>query len=301
MFQQKSKQKAQQKKQAKMSQLQRCKFQDAVMSSFSTEVHALKPGNVSSYAAGHDMTVNDFIKSAELSSPILCDPSLSVGERILESVRATVSAVGCNTNLGMLMLCAPLVKAAELGETALQSNLAHVLDGMDTNDAIYIFEAIRIANPGGLGNSSKYDVNKGLQAGTTIQQAMTEAESRDMIAKQYVTDFIDIFSLGAACIEDFAARWNSVQWAAVACYMQFLVKFPDSHVRRKFGQATADNIRINAKPIATAFHESNSPEEATGMLMNFDEDLKGKGVNPGTTADLTAASLLVYYLSKTDV
>ena len=283
------------------SQSQVSDFQDAVMSSFITEVTSLKPGNVSHFSEGHGMTVDDFIKSAELTSPILCDPTLSVGERVLEGVRVTMSGVGCNTNLGMLMLFAPLVRAAELGMASLQSNLGVVLRELDVKDTSCIFKAIHHANPGGLGESEKYDVNKKLDAGTTIQKAMAEAQNRDLIAKQYVTGFIDILSLGFICIEDFAARWNSVEWAAVACYIGFMAEFPDSHIRRKFGLEVAEKIKIKAVPIAKAFQKNDSPEDGAEMLKKFDRELKNKGANPGTSADLTAASLLVYHLTKIDL
>ncbi len=283
------------------SQSQVSDFQDAVMSSFITEVTSLKPGNVSRFSEGHGMTVDDFIKSAELTSPILCDPTLSVGERVLEGVRVTMSGVGCNTNLGMLMLFAPLLRAAELGMGSLQSNLGVVLRELDVKDTSCIFEAIHHANPGGLGESEKYDVNKKLDAGTTIQKAMAEAKNRDLIAKQYVTGFIDILSLGFICIEDFAVRWNSVEWAAVACYIGFMAEFPDSHIRRKFGLEVAEKIKIKAVPIAEAFQKNNSPEDGAEMLKKFDRELKNKGANPGTSADLTAASLLVYHLTKIDL
>lgn len=284
-----------------VNQYQVSEFQDAVMSSFIIEVNSLKPGNVSRISEGHGMTVDDFISSAELTSPILCDKSLSVGERVLEGVRATMSEVGCNTNLGMLMLFAPLVRAAELGKASLQANLGVVLRGLDIKDTSCIFEAIHCANPGGLGESEKYDVNKKMEAGTTIHKAMSEAKNRDLIAKQYVTDFIDIFALGFICIEDFEVRWNSVEWAAVACYINFMAEFPDSHIRRKYGVDVAEQIKINAAPIAKAFQGGNSPEDAAEMLIKFDEELKIKGINPGTSADLTAASLLVYHLTKTDL
>ncbi|MFT5425875.1 MAG: triphosphoribosyl-dephospho-CoA synthase [Gammaproteobacteria bacterium] len=284
-----------------LSQSQVSNFQDAVMSSFITEVNALKPGNVSRFSEGHGMTVDDFIKSAQLTCPILCDPTLSVGERVLEGVKVTMSEVGCNTNLGMLMLFAPLLRAAELGVSSLQSNLAIVLQGLNAKDTRCLFEAIHYANPGGLGESEKYDVTKKLEAGTTIQKAMTEAQNRDLIAKQYVTDFSDIFSLGFICIEDFAVRWNSVEWAAVACYIGLLAEYPDSHIIRKFSLEVAEQIKIKAIPIAEAFHGEDRPEDAIEMLMKFDEELKIKGVNPGTSADLTAAGLLVYHLTKADL
>ena len=282
------------------SQSQVSSFQDIVMSSFITEVNSLKPGNVSRYSEGHDMSVDDFVKSAELTSPILCDPALSVGQRVLESVKVTISEVGCNTNLGMLLLFAPLLRAAELGKSSLQSNLGVVLHGLDAKDAACIFEAIGHASPGGLGESKKYDVNKKLEDGVSLHDAMMEAKNRDSVAKQYVTDFIDIFSIGYKCIGDFAVRWNSVQWAVVACYMKFMAEFPDSHIRRKFGLEVAEQIKINTVPVATAFLKNDSPEDGTEMLMKFDGELKEKGANPGTSADLTAASLLVFHLMKAE-
>ena len=268
------------------------------MSSFIAEVNALKPGNVSLYSEAHGMTVADFVKSAELTSPILCDTALSVGERVLECVRVTMSEVGCNTNLGMLLLFAPLLRAAELGVSSLQSNLSIVLHELDTKDTVCIFEAIRLAHPGGLGESEKYDVNKDLEDDISLYMAMMEAKDKDLIAKQYVTDFSDIFSSGLVHIEDFSVRWNSVQWSIVACYMGFMSEFPDSHIRRKFGLDLAEQIKRNAVLVAKALQDKDSPEDAAEMLMKFDMELKEKGVNPGTSADLTAASLLVYHLNK---
>ena len=78
------------------------------------EVMALKPGNVHVHAAGHGMTVEDFLRSAEASAPEIARSGTPVGERILRAVRATRSVVDCNTNLGILLLCAPLARAAEL-------------------------------------------------------------------------------------------------------------------------------------------------------------------------------------------
>ena len=88
-------------------------IESAVMASFLGELEALKPGNVSTYADGHDMTVRDFQISAEVSVPLLCQADASLGQRVLDSVKATQDAVGCNTNLGMLLLFAPIAMAAE--------------------------------------------------------------------------------------------------------------------------------------------------------------------------------------------
>ncbi len=80
-----------------------------------TELRALKPGNVHRFGDGHAMTVADFEASAEAIAAVFAQPGLTVGARILQSVLATQAAVGCNTNLGIVLLCAPLAEAAQEG------------------------------------------------------------------------------------------------------------------------------------------------------------------------------------------
>ncbi len=72
-----------------------------------------KPGNVSLHSAGHDMRAQQFLDSARASAPALFDPRAGVGARIEAAVRATRAVAGCNTNLGILLLCAPLARAHE--------------------------------------------------------------------------------------------------------------------------------------------------------------------------------------------
>lgn len=274
--------------------------QSAVMSAFITEVHALKPGNVSRYADGHDMTVADFERSAGLVSPVLCDTSLTVGERILESVRLTMSEVGCNTNLGMLLLFAPVIRAAETAADSAPESLQQVLEKtlreLDVGEAKRFFEAIRVAAPGGLGHSEEYDVH--LDPACSVLEAMETARERDLIAKQYVTGFSDIFSTGLPCIKEFNKRWNRVEWATVGCYLTFLSSFPDSHVLRKHGQTVAHRTRKRAQSVAEVFKKNDKPDNARQALLEFDKELKNSDINPGTSADLTAASVLVYELTK---
>lgn len=268
----------------------------AVLASFISEVNALKPGNVSRYADGHDMTVDDFIHSAELTTPLLCNTHASIGERILESVRVTHDVINCNTNLGMLLLFAPLIKAAERCQNGklLRECLQLELEELDKQDAELVFEAIRLANPGGLGRTDTHDVISAPDCG--LLEAMSYVRKQDRIACQYANGFEDIFTTGLACIKDYILRWNSVEWAAVACYLTLMADFPDSHIQRKFGPGIAEKIRIRTSPITRQFKESNYPENNLQQLLDFDKELKDSNINPGTSADLTAASLLVYNL-----
>ena len=269
-----------------------------VQDSFITEINALKPGNISRHADGHGMTANDFLLSADLVTPILCDTRLSIGQRILESVKITSTQVGMNTNLGMILLFTPLIISAENNSSrsiaAMQYELRGILSAVDKSDSFLIFQAIRVANPGGLGQSSKYDVRT--HPDCILLDAMAEASERDTIARQYISGFNDIFKTGLPVIKDFTARWNSVEWAAVACYLTFLSAMPDSHIARKFGTGIAEQILKKATVITEQFLKKNSPENAVDALLEFDRDLKERRINPGTSADMTAASILAYKL-----
>ena len=270
----------------------------AAIASFVGELEALKPGNVSTYANGHDMTVRDFLRSAEVSVPILCQADAGLGQRVLESVKATRKAVACNTNLGMLLLFAPIIMAAESDFNdieGLKSNLEITLSSLSKIDTDQVYEAIRVADPGGLGSVNCQDVKNNPDC--SLISAMDLASHRDSIALQYTNNFNEVFKLGLATIKYFDKRWNSVKWSIVSCYLDYMASMVDSHIERKFGSQIAEQIKIKSGVIAEKFNSSSDPESCIGLLLGFDEELKAKNYNPGTSADLTAASLLVYNLT----
>jgi len=86
-------------------------------------------------ADGHRMSVDDFMRSAAAAAGPLTAPGMSVGQRILGAVAATRSAVETNTNLGIILLCAPLAAAAEAATTDLRVALVDVLENLDIEDA----------------------------------------------------------------------------------------------------------------------------------------------------------------------
>lgn len=258
------------------------------------EIEALKPGNVHVFADGHRMSADQFLTSAEVSSGPLTDPDLPVGRRILDAVRATRNAVSTNTNLGIILLCAPLVRAAEMAGGELRRNLSTVLDGLDRNDATAVFEAIVLASPGGLGSADTHDVREPPQVG--LVEAMREAAGRDRIACQYVSRYEDVFGIGVPAVEAALVRGESGMWPTVFAYMAFLARFPDSHVARKHGPVIAERVRQEAAIVNTSLNAVGDEIARIALLMDFDRSLKARGVNPGTSADLTVASLFVHAL-----
>ena len=251
-------------------------------------LHA-KPGNVSRAAPAHGMTAQDFLRSARVSAAPMCDLALGVGERVLESVRATHEAVGCNTNLGIVLLCAPLLLAWQRASRAgtLRDALRERLRELDVHDARCAFEAIALAAPAGLGHSARHDVRQPAQA--SLLQAMREAAARDLVAAQYATDYADVFELGLPALRRERAR-RSRECAAVALtFLDFLCAFDDSHVARKHGAACARQLRQQARRCRSDVLAGAHWQQA---LQRLDRDCRQRGINPGTSADLTVATLL---------
>jgi triphosphoribosyl-dephospho-CoA synthase len=265
-------------------------IRDAYEDACRLEIDALKPGNVHRFAGGHGMSAEEFITSARVSSGPLTEPGSPVGQRILEAVRATRRAVGTNTNLGIILLCAPLVRAAEIPGN-LRENLTLVLDGLTIEDAQAALAAIVLASPGGLGSAEAQDVRQ--SPTVDLREAMRLAAGRDRVARQYSTCFQDVFEVGLPVFDAAVARGERGMWPTVFLYMTFLAAFPDSHVARRHGEEVAGRLRSEAEVVRAALGASGNESERIGLLMEYDRKLKQRGLNPGTSADLTVASLFV--------
>lgn len=245
------------------------------------ELDALKPGNVHAFAPGHRMVVADFVTSAEISAPHLARSGAGIGERIRDGVAATMTAVGQNTNLGILLLCAPLAAAAEQG-----MSVATRLDTLDRSDAEAVFAAIRLANPGGLGRADRHDV--AADAPESLRDAMAEAADRDRIARAYVTGFADVTAIGLPALAEARARGLDSTWCTTAVHLAYLRSVPDSHVARKYGRDAAEDLR---REVEEALDGLDLAAQPVAPLLALDASLKARGLNPGTSADFTVASL----------
>lgn len=258
------------------------------------ELDAPKPGNVHVFASGHRMTAAEFIRSAEAAAGPLSLPGARVGSRILGAVEATLAAVGTNTNLGIILLCAPLGAAAEAESHELRAALAGVLDSLDVQDAELAFRAIARAAPAGLGRAARHDVFE--PAMVTLKAAMAEAAHRDRVARQYACAFADVFERGEPVLTAALARFADRRWAALAVYLEFLHAFPDSHIVRKHGAETAAKTTRAALGFHTRLQSGEGPDALLPDLMKWDAWLKAQGINPGTSADLTVATLFAHRL-----
>jgi triphosphoribosyl-dephospho-CoA synthase len=265
---------------------------EAVRCACRLDVIAFKPGNVSFDAAGHDMEAADFLAAAAHTAPALAQDGTPLGTAIFNAVAASVRATGCNTNLGIVLLAAPLAHAAlrRRDEESLHASLVRVLNGLTVDDATQVFAAIRIAQPAGLGHSAEHDVATPPEV--SLLAAMQFAAVRDRIAFQYAHGFTDVFEFGLPLLRAYRQRWQSLAWAAVGVYLALLGRIPDTHIMRKFGPDTAHSVSATAGALASAFKACENPATFAPELKKFDRELKQNGVNPGTSADLTVACLI---------
>jgi triphosphoribosyl-dephospho-CoA synthase len=257
------------------------------------EASAPKPGNVSPGRDFHDTRFEDFVLSALAIGPALARAAeAGVGPTVLDAVRDTRRVVSVNTNLGIVLLLAPLVCAASSREGGtLRSRLSSVLEGLTVSDAQAVHAAIRLVNPGGLGESEAEDVR--LEPTRTLRETMGLAAQRDTIAREYVTDYDVTFraALPALC----RARAAGLDWAscAVEAYLETLAEVPDTLIRRKEGEGGARAVSVRAREVL-ASGAASSPERIRAQEA-FDAELRGRGnrLNPGTTADVVASALFV--------
>lgn len=252
------------------------------------EVSAPKPGNVSPGRHFHDTSYEDFLASAVAIGPAMA----SAGEQLLgatirSAIEATRRWTGRNTNLGIVLLLAPLARAACRGGEGLRTGVQRVLAETTVADAAQVYEAIRLARPGGLGTAGAEDV-----AGSptvTLTQAMALAADRDSVAREYATGFAATFEIGAPAVRE--ARGRRLRWSdtAVYAYLALLAALPDTLIARKLGRAEAERISRRAAEV-----RRGGPRE----LAAFDAELRDarNTRNPGTTADLTCAALFAVIL-----
>lgn len=262
------------------------------------EASAPKPGNVSPAASFGDATWEDFLASAAAIGPALLRAGgQPIGRTVRDAVEATRRLVPHNTNLGIVLLLAPLARAAAAGRGApLRAALARELACTTVGDAEDVYAAIRLAAPAALGRVDEEDV---ASAPTRpLREVMCLAAARDAIAREYATDFAITFEIGAPAVR--RARGDGLPWsdAVVETFLVLLASTPDSLIQRKLGgESAADVSRHAQRVLAAGGTQSLRGRVAIAELARALADPR-HARNPGTTADLTAAAVFVQLLEQ---
>jgi triphosphoribosyl-dephospho-CoA synthase len=277
------------------------------------ETSAPKPGNVSPGRHFHDARYEDFLASAAAIGPVIAlAGQRPVGPTVLAAVEATARWAPSNTNLGIILLFAPLARAAiEAGppptdEIPLRAprniTIAELREGTETvlaattvADARAVYAAIRLARPGGLGHADAQDVRD--EPSATLQVVMSLAAGRDAIAREYATGFAATFDLGVPALS--RARSDGLEWdgAVVETYLTLLAAAPDTLIARKRGIAEAERVSRDAGSIIAA--GGVRTPAGRSQIEAFDQRLRDSRntTNPGATADLTASAVFTFLLA----
>lgn len=264
------------------------------------EVLAEKPGNVTRFKDCANLRLEQFLVSAAAVGPgFLSVSGSSVGEIILRTVTDTNRLAGINTNVGIVLLLAPLAKAAaRCGPAGLRPALRQVLEGLSVEDARLAFRAILLAAPKGLDEVAEGDVRT-TAIDFTLREAMAMAQGRDSLAREYVTDFSIVFDIGLPCLQELWTEGRRLSEAIVQTYLTILARVPDTDIARKLDPVAAGQVSEQAGRILALGGVFS--EQGRQAIILFDGRLRDgeRRFNPGTTADLVTAVIFVFLITET--
>jgi triphosphoribosyl-dephospho-CoA synthase len=251
------------------------------------EATSPKVGNVHRGADFENLTFTDFAVSAVAIGPAMENAAAAgVGRTTLTAILATRQLVDTNTNLGMVLLLAPL--AAVPWDEPLDGGIGKVLRGLTFDDSRLVYEGIRVAQPGGMGKVEEMDV--ATEAPSDLLVAMAAAAERDLVAQQYVTDFDLVLNRVAPWLSEAASRWSLTD-AIIHTHLRLLAEYPDSLIARKCGLEMAQEVSTYAAAVIAAGSPDDDAYHEAAADLDFFLRSDGHRRNPGTTADLIAAGL----------
>jgi triphosphoribosyl-dephospho-CoA synthase len=169
------------------------------------------------------------------------------------------------------------------------------LHSLTVADAAAAYAAIRLAFPGGLDERvEKHDIRDEPQV--TLLEAMAEAAGRDSIASEYVTGYAITFERGLPALEGALEKGLATGAAVVQTHLELLAAVPDTLIARKQGRGVAEAVSRGAATVLAA--GGMHSDDGRQAIAAFDADLRdpANSLNPGTTADLTAATLFAALL-----
>lgn len=253
------------------------------------EATAPKAGNVHRSADFDDLRFADLVVSAVAIRPAMEQAAqLGLGRSIHQAIAATRALVPTNANLGIVLALAPL--AAVPRPQPLTSIAVHrILINLTPQDCRLVWEAIRIAQPGGLGKVEKMDLAE--PPPDDLLAAMRAAQDRDLIARQYVDAFSLVLDEAVPLLlEGRQAGWP-LTTAILHTHLVLLARYGDSLIARKCGEAVSRQAAALAGRVLEAGRPGEEPYERALADLDFWLRSDGHRRNPGTTADLIAAAL----------
>jgi len=283
-----------------------------------------KPGNIHRTADFAETTFEHYLASAVAITPSfrmaaeqgirvldgeIIASEVGIGNIIKDAVdRMLGSQSGGNTLLGAIILLAPIAVAAGMISNSfslskLRKNIKVIVEATTPTDAVDVYDAIALVNPGGLNNSKKLDVTdsaskkKILDEGITLLDTFKIASSYDSITSEWVNNYLITFDLGYPYFVKQLEETGDINTATVHAFMKILAEVPDTFISRKVGQSKAENISAEAKKVLN--EGGLTTPLGRNLLLKLDSKLRDPAhdLSPGTTADITEAVLALNNLN----
>jgi triphosphoribosyl-dephospho-CoA synthase len=292
------------------------------------EISADKPGNVNLIVGFEGTCYEHFLASAVAARPYFewaaeRGVEVSRGEirvsdvglgRIIKDCVMDINSWqrGGNTLLGTVILLLPIAVAAGMTPTEeehileipeLRENLKFVVESTTPEDAVDVYEAIKIANPSGLGKAPELDVNDPnsinmIRKGKiSLYDTFIIASEYDTVCSEWVKNYPITFDVAYPFLIEQIGKTDDLNMAIVHTFLNILAEYPDTFVARKTGIERAREVSAMAKEVLKLGGLETS--QGRERLREFDHELRESSnfLNPGTTADVVAAALALTVLS----
>jgi triphosphoribosyl-dephospho-CoA synthase len=270
------------------------------------EVSSFKPGNVHRNRDYRDIKYHHFINSGIAFGNVVYEASQKdrdVGLYIKKAVIESKKWSPTNANLGIIMLHIPIAMASgrleSFNENKLRDNLKKIAENTTVEDALNVYDAINIAmayvnkpkkGPDVTSEEAKKEL---IEKGLTLLDVYKISAEWDNISKEWVDNFKISFE-GYNLLKKYYNELDNINLAVTKTFLNLLSKYPDTLIARKRGFETALEVSKMAEEVLNNFTEEKVKE--------FDRYLSkdGNKLNPGTTADLIASSLMIFILDRID-
>jgi len=293
------------------------------------EVSANKPGNVNLTVGFEGTRVEHFLASAVAAAPSFEEAAkqgIAIAQGKLKTDQAgighsikncvadiTAWQTGGNTLLGTVMLFVPLAVAAGMtplkGKEGfdlpkLRANLKLAVESTTAQDAVNVYDAIAIAKPSGLNDAPDLSVSDANSKARLIKEDVSLfkvfqiAEGYDDICYEWVNNYPTTFDIAYPYLMNHLKGENKgLITAIVHTFLKVLSERPDTFISRKVGLTEARKVSAEAANVLR-LGGVETPEGRESIIL-FDKKLRERGnnYNPGTTADITAATLALCTLS----
>ncbi len=254
-----------------------------------------KPGNVDRHRDLDELRFEHFLAGAVGAYPglVMAANGEAVGPAFERAVRGMAAQEGDNTQFGALLLLVPLVRAAQTDLAP--ATVERIVEETTVADAAAFYRAfdhvdVFVDEPPD--NLDDLDVRRGSDAvpaledrGLTLSGVLAAGVPGDDVAREWVTGFERSFSAA----DRLAAADGPVTERTASTFLSLLAERPDTLVATRHGKSVAMEVMERAR----ALHEREAISTDRAAVDSFADDLVARGINPGTTADLTAAGLFI--------